>query len=107
LLALLDRLPSEDRALLVDEILHRREPDLQHRIRQMIELGIFDVVAAEVEAMAASPASTGCRLSRRSGSACCGSGVPRQQPPRPRLFSCPAQPAALPCHTPPTLAQCR
>ncbi len=50
LLALLDRLSTEDRGVLVDEILHRREPDLQHRIRQMTELGIFDVVASEVEA---------------------------------------------------------
>jgi octaprenyl-diphosphate synthase len=50
LLALLDRLQSDDRALLVDEILRRREPDLHHRIRQMAELGIFNIVAAEVEA---------------------------------------------------------
>ncbi len=49
LLALLDRLPADDRALLVDEILHRREPDLAVRIRQMGELGIFAVVTAEVE----------------------------------------------------------
>jgi len=50
LLALLERLPVDDRALLVDEILRRREPDLQQRIRQMVELGIFDIVAAEVGA---------------------------------------------------------
>lgn len=50
LLALLERLPADDRALLVDEILHRREPDLAARIRQMGELGIFAVVTAEVEA---------------------------------------------------------
>ncbi len=50
LLALLERLPADDRALLVDEILRRREPDLQQRIRQMVELGIFDIVAAEVGA---------------------------------------------------------
>jgi octaprenyl-diphosphate synthase len=49
LLALLERLPADDRALLVDEILRRREPDLQQRIRQMVELGIFNIVAAEVE----------------------------------------------------------
>jgi octaprenyl-diphosphate synthase len=49
LLALLERLPADDRALLVDEILHRREPDLAVRIRQMGELGIFAVVTAEVE----------------------------------------------------------
>lgn len=49
LLALLERLPNADRALLVDEILHRREADLPARIRQMSELGIFEVVAGEVE----------------------------------------------------------
>jgi octaprenyl-diphosphate synthase len=49
LLALLERLPAADRALLVDEILHRREADLPGRIAQMGELGIFDVVAREVE----------------------------------------------------------
>jgi octaprenyl-diphosphate synthase len=49
LLALLERLPATDRALLVDEILHRREADLPGRIGQMSELGIFDVVAQEVE----------------------------------------------------------
>jgi len=49
LLALLERLPVADRALLVDEILHRREADLPGRIRQMGELGIFDVVVGEVE----------------------------------------------------------
>jgi octaprenyl-diphosphate synthase len=50
LLALLERLPADDRALLVDEILHRREPELPKRIQQMVELGIFDIVSAEVEA---------------------------------------------------------
>ncbi len=50
LLALLDRLNADDRAQLVDEILKRREADLPGRIRQMREMGIFDVVAAEVEA---------------------------------------------------------
>jgi len=50
LLALMERLGEGDRALLVDEILHRREADLPGRIRQMGELGIFNVVAAEVEA---------------------------------------------------------
>ena len=49
LLALMERLGTGDRALLVDEILHRREADLPGRIRQMGELGIFDIVAAEVE----------------------------------------------------------
>lgn len=49
LLALLERLPEADQALLVDEILHRREADLPGRIRQMAELGVFDIVANEVE----------------------------------------------------------
>lgn len=49
LLALLDRLQADDRALLVDEILRKREPNLPRRIQQMVELGIFDVVAGEVE----------------------------------------------------------
>jgi octaprenyl-diphosphate synthase len=49
LLALLERLPVDDRALLVDEILHRREPDMPVRLRQMSELGIFKVIATEVE----------------------------------------------------------
>jgi octaprenyl-diphosphate synthase len=50
LLALMERLPDGERAVLVDEILHRREPDLPARIRQMAELGIFDRVSMEVEA---------------------------------------------------------
>jgi octaprenyl-diphosphate synthase len=50
LLALMDRLPADDRVLLIDEILHRRAPDLSARIRQMTELGVFGQVAAEVEA---------------------------------------------------------
>lgn len=50
LLALMDRLPGSERALLVDEILRRREPDLATRLRQMAELGIFEAVTAEVEA---------------------------------------------------------
>lgn len=49
LLALMERLPAVDRALLVDEILQRSEPDLQKRIRQMVDLGIFTIVAEEVE----------------------------------------------------------
>jgi len=49
LLALLERLPADERSMLVDEILHRREPDLRGRIRQMGELGIFAIVASEVE----------------------------------------------------------
>jgi octaprenyl-diphosphate synthase len=50
LLALLERLPGDDRALLIDEILRRREADLPGRIRQMGELGIFEIVVGEVEA---------------------------------------------------------
>lgn len=50
LLALFERVSADERALLVDEILHRREPDLAGRIRQMAEFGIFNVVASEVEA---------------------------------------------------------
>ncbi|MFA6961310.1 MAG: polyprenyl synthetase family protein [Opitutaceae bacterium] len=49
LLALLERLPADDRAVLVDEILKKRAPDLPGRIRQMGELGIFNLVAEEVE----------------------------------------------------------
>lgn len=49
LLALLERLPADERSLLVDEILHRREPDLAGRIRQMGEVGVFAIVVAEVE----------------------------------------------------------
>ncbi len=49
ILALLDRLPADDRALLVEEILQRRDADLPKRLRQMGELGIFHVMAAEVE----------------------------------------------------------
>ncbi len=49
LLALLDRLPAEERAGLVDEILGRRQPDLPGRLRQMGEHGIFAAVGEEVE----------------------------------------------------------
>ena len=49
LLALLDRLPAEERAGLVDEILGRRQPDLPGRLRQMGEHGIFTTVVEEVE----------------------------------------------------------
>jgi octaprenyl-diphosphate synthase len=50
LLVLLDRLAADERTLLVDEILRRREADLPARLRQMGELGVFGAVAAEVEA---------------------------------------------------------
>jgi octaprenyl-diphosphate synthase len=46
----LDRLDVTERAVLVDEILRRREADLPARLRQMAELGVFELVAAEVEA---------------------------------------------------------
>lgn len=49
LLALLNRLPTDERASLVDEILGRRQPDLPGRLRQMGEYGIFASVAEEVE----------------------------------------------------------
>lgn len=49
LLALLERLPGEDRAHLVDEILKRREADLPRRIQQMAELGVFSAVSEEIE----------------------------------------------------------
>ena len=50
LLVLLDRLGADERAVLVDEIMRRREADLPARLRQMGELGVFGLVAAEVEA---------------------------------------------------------
>lgn len=50
LLVLLDRLPADDRALLVDEILRVREADLPARLRQMAEFDVFAQVAAEIEA---------------------------------------------------------
>ena len=50
LLVLMELLPEDERALLVEEILHRREVDLPGRIRQMGEMGVFKRVAAEVEA---------------------------------------------------------
>lgn len=49
LLALMERLSDDERAVLTAEILHEREPDLPGRIRQMGELGVFGRVAAEVE----------------------------------------------------------
>jgi octaprenyl-diphosphate synthase len=50
LLVLLDRLAADERAVLVDEILRLREPDLPARLRQMEEFGVFAQVAAEIEA---------------------------------------------------------
>lgn len=49
MLALMDRLPEDDRACLVEEILGRRVPDLQKRIRQMRDFDIFNVVSAQVD----------------------------------------------------------
>jgi octaprenyl-diphosphate synthase len=49
LLELMERLPAAERALLVDEILKRRPPQLELRITQMNDLGIFTVVADAIE----------------------------------------------------------
>lgn len=45
LLTLADRLPEEEREVLMDEIVGRRRPDLEARIEQMGRAGIFDTVA--------------------------------------------------------------
>lgn len=50
LLALMDRLPAEERTSLTEEILGRREPDMPKRLRQMNETGVFAAVAEEVQA---------------------------------------------------------
>jgi octaprenyl-diphosphate synthase len=50
LLVLMDRLPVEERAGLVEEILGRRAPDMSKRLRQMHETGVFAAVAGEVQA---------------------------------------------------------
>ncbi len=50
LLALMDRLPAEERAGLVEEILGRRAPDMSKRLGQMHETGVFAAVAEEVQA---------------------------------------------------------
>lgn len=50
LFALRDKLPPEERAVLVDELEGRRAPDLERRISQMRELGVFDAVLAELQA---------------------------------------------------------
>jgi octaprenyl-diphosphate synthase len=49
LLELMERLPAAERALLVDEILKRRPPQLELRITQMNDLGIFALVADAIE----------------------------------------------------------
>lgn len=50
LLALLERLPAAEAGALVAEITGKRPPQLTLRLRQMNELGIFSVVADEVQA---------------------------------------------------------
>ncbi len=49
LLELMERLPAPERALLIDEILKRRARQLELRIGQMNELGIFTLVAEAIE----------------------------------------------------------
>ncbi len=49
LLVLQDRLPAADRAALADEITGRAPPQMQLRLRQMNELGVFPVVARAVQ----------------------------------------------------------
>ena len=48
LLELMDRLPADERAELIEEILKRRAPQLALRIRQMNDLGVFGVVDAAI-----------------------------------------------------------
>ena len=50
LLVLMDRLPAEERAGLVEEILGHRAPDMSRRLLQMRETGVFAAVAEEVQA---------------------------------------------------------
>lgn len=50
LLSLLERLPENDRALLIDEVLGKRPAQLQLRLKQMNEYGVFTAVAEEVRA---------------------------------------------------------
>jgi len=57
LLALIDRLPSAERAALQDEIRGNRPPQLALRLRQMVEEGIFPIVAEAVQSEIASAAS--------------------------------------------------
>lgn len=49
LIALLERLPADQRAELTDEVLGRRPPQLGLRLRQMTELGVFGVVTDAVQ----------------------------------------------------------
>lgn len=48
LFTLLDRLPKEERAALLDEIQGRRPHDLSRRLNQMTELNVFDAVASAI-----------------------------------------------------------
>lgn len=50
LLLLLELLPADDRERLSDELAGTRTPDIGARLAQMERLGIFDRVAAEIEA---------------------------------------------------------
>ena len=50
LLDLMEKLPADERASLVDEILKRRPPQLAVRIAQMTELGVFARVADAIQA---------------------------------------------------------
>jgi octaprenyl-diphosphate synthase len=49
LFVLLDRLPADDASALRAELTGKNPPQLALRLRQMNELGVFEVVAAEVE----------------------------------------------------------
>src|SRR4051812_30890770 len=50
LLMLIERLPAAEASALAAEITGRQPPQLSLRLRQMRELGVFDVVAASVQA---------------------------------------------------------
>jgi octaprenyl-diphosphate synthase len=49
LFGLLERLPADEQAVLLDEIAGRQPPQLALRLRQMTELGIFAGVAAAID----------------------------------------------------------
>jgi octaprenyl-diphosphate synthase len=50
LLTLIDRLPADEAALLASEIKGERAPQLERRLQQMAELGVFEIVAKSVRA---------------------------------------------------------
>ncbi|QYM79570.1 polyprenyl synthetase family protein [Horticoccus luteus] len=58
LLALMDRLPAEDRAALAAEISGEAAPQSLLRLRQMRETGVFGVVTAELETELAAAAAS-------------------------------------------------